>query len=94
MVPKDKWEFLAMSLVIKENPAPNENKHSWGEKKHCDDSLQATEGIQLDQRRRQQRRYTGPQAGFRAANVEKSLPRKVVTIWAARYPAAVKAQRP
>lgn len=36
----------------------------------------------------------GPRAGFCAANVEKSLPRKVVTIWAAGYPAAVKAQRP
>lgn len=66
-----------------------------GETKRCNDSLQATEGIQLDQQRRQWGRYMGPHAGFRAANVEESLPEKSCdSIWATDYPAAVKAQRP
>lgn len=53
---KGQIRVLRVSLVIKGNPAFNENKYLRGEKKPCNDSLEATEGIQLDQRGRQYRK--------------------------------------
>lgn len=50
---KGQIEVLRLSLVIWGNPAFNKNKYLRVGKRSSNDSLKATEGIQLDQQRMQ-----------------------------------------
>ena len=92
---KGQIEVLRLSLVIRGNAAFNKNKYLREEKRSSNDSLKATEGIQLDQQKRQDQKDIWDLMLIQSNKPGETAPKKSCnSIWAADYPAAVKVQPP
>lgn len=90
---KGQIQVLKLRLVIQGNPAFNKNKYLRGGKGSSNDSLQATEGIQLDQQKRQYQKDIWDLTLLQSNKQWEATPKKSCgSVWIADYPAAVKVQ--
>lgn len=90
---KGQIQLLKLRLVIQGNPAFNKNKYLRGGKGSSNDSLQATEGIQLDQQKRQYQKDIWDLTLLQSNKQWEATPKKSCdSMWIADYPAAVKVQ--